>query len=467
MSNVTDIAIRSGSQPQQQGVIAREEFGANEVARRNETAMAAVTARETAIVQAEYIYAERHPRVWAQVEVDMLSHCSRPRFAEIARYAKPIGREKVNGEWVEKKAEGFSARFAETLAQEMGNIKPVSAVTYEDDLIRVVRIGVTDLQKNIPRSREVTFAKAVEKRGKKRGNSWDPPEGREIISQRTNSYGEPTFLCKATEDEMRSKVNSEESKTQRDFVLKLCPRDILESCLDKVLEVKDQIRQGYVKDPQAAMKKVVSRFAELGIQPSDLEAYIGRSAKHFTAGDIEDLIDLGTAIRDNQTTFQQAMRDKYAEPAPDGEETPQQRDARKQQQMADQAEEAKREALKVDEGKKMKAAAETEKVETRTSEENKTQPTTVAEESQPSTGRWPSHAAMVADLNAKEAALGSELFWKILGSNGIGSEEDITLNAKGVVDSAVEMDKVLTPPAQAEKPAHREAEKPVFGRKGR
>jgi hypothetical protein len=141
-----------------------------------------------------------------------------------------------------------------------------------------------------------------------------------------------------------------------------------------------------------------------------------------------------------------------------GSETVSEHDARIEQQMIQQAEEATAELKRVTPSQVERII---QPVETAKPEPGKSEPVGDA------AGRWPSHAAMVADLNAKEAALGSELFWKILGSNGIGSEEDITLNGKGVVDSAVEMDKVLTPPAQAEKPAHREAEKPVFGRKGR
>ena len=207
------------------GVLERQEFSASERSSNAETAMAAVAARERALVEAQFIMAERHPRKWADVRQQMLDHCVRPRFADVSRYAKPVGKKMINGEYVEQYARGFTIRFAETLAQEMGNVKPESSITYEDDLMRIVRIGVTDLQKNVPWSREVAFAKTVERRGKKRRgkqgeqDTWDPPEGREVISQRINSYGEPTFLVKATEDEMRAKVNSEISKTQRDFLI--------------------------------------------------------------------------------------------------------------------------------------------------------------------------------------------------------------------------------------------------------
>jgi len=209
-------------------------------------------------------------------------------------------------------------------------------VTYEDELLRIVRIGVTDLERNIPRSREVSFGRVTEKRGRhnKKKDAWEPPDGREVISQRINTRGEPVYLVRATEDEMRSKVNSEESKTQRDFILRLCPRDILDDCEDQYRKVTESEIK---KDPLAALKRLLDRFAEYGIRPSDLETYIGRTSKLFTTEDLQDLTELGAGIRDGQVTFQEALRIRYAEPEAGEEETPQQHDARLRRQMNQQS----------------------------------------------------------------------------------------------------------------------------------
>lgn len=325
-------------------VTMREEFGSQQVQRQAERETAAVQAREEAMIKAEYVMSERHPRVWMNVRAAMLDHCTRPRFADISRYAKPVGKKFINGEWIDQFAYGWTARFAETLRQEMANIKPVAQVTYEDDMIRIVRFGVIDLQKNIPRYREVAFAKTVEKRGKKvRGkggqpDSFDAPEGREVISSRMNTYGEPTFLVRATEDEMRNKVNSEESKTQRDFTLALCPRDVLEDCLDRV----DAVLSAEIKeDPLRILKRGLDAMKrEFGILPSDVETYIGRPAAQFTDSDIREIGQLYSAIRDGQTTFQEALKVKFAPPT-DGEmETPDQRVERLKRQMEEQRVEA-------------------------------------------------------------------------------------------------------------------------------
>lgn len=324
----------------ERGVTAREEFSGGEVQRNAETAIAAVMAREKAMVEAQFVMAERHPRVWMDVRANMLDHCKRPRFAEIARYSRPAGKEKVNGEWVEKKAEGFSTRFTEMLAQEMGNVKLAAQITYEDDLIRIVRFTALDLQKNVVKDREVTIAKAVERRGfqDKKSGEWEPPKGREVLSVRLNSAGEPTYLVRATDEELRAKTNSEESKTQRDFITRLCPRDILEDCEDIV---RDTIAKRIKEDPDAYRKRVLDSFnQDLGVKPSDLEQYSGKPAKQWLQADIVELRELYTAIRDGQTTFDDAMKARYS--PPEGEETAAEHDSRLQRQMKQQGEVAER-----------------------------------------------------------------------------------------------------------------------------
>lgn len=321
-------------QPIRGGTV-REEFGAMESAQFRETSAAAVAARERAIVEAEYIMAERHPRNWMDVRAAMLDHCARPRFAEATRYQRKVGSKLVNGEWVDEIARGFTVRFAQTLAQEMRNLKPFALVTFEDDLIRIVRFGVVDLERNLPRSREVAIAKTVERRGKKRKgtvNEYDPPEGRETIAVRLNSEGIPTYTVRATPEELRAKINAEESRTLRDFILRLCLPDILDDCEDKIYATMGAEDQ---RDPKAAVKRLLDRFAEYSVRPSDLETYIGRSYQQWTVADIKELRELGAAIRDNQTTFQDALRMRYAK-ADTSDEAPAEHDARLRAQIAQQ-----------------------------------------------------------------------------------------------------------------------------------
>lgn len=292
--------------------VSRQEFGGSEVQSRAELAVAAVAARERAECEAAYVMAERHQRNWNTVRVRLLEHCRRPGFAAIARYSKPTGKKKVNGQWTETFAEGLSVRFAEIARQEMANVKSVSAAIYEDDMIRIVRTSVIDLERNTHDSRDTVIAKAQEKRGKKNSKGeWEPPEGREIISQRINSYGEPVFLCKATDDEIRQKQNAEVSRTQRDESLRLIPKDIRDDCEAQVIATQNDPK---ATDPAMARKRVFDAFATLSITPDDLQTYLNCAIDKMSPAQRQELLGLYQAIKEGEITFEEALRARYDQP---------------------------------------------------------------------------------------------------------------------------------------------------------
>jgi hypothetical protein len=295
------------------GIAARQEFGATELKTQAEISVASVGARERAKIEAMYVMAERHQRSWDTVRVRLLAHCGRPGFAEIARYKKPAGRARINGQWKDVFAEGLSARFAEIARMEAGNISSETTIVYEDDLIRIVRVAVIDVERNNNDSREITVAKAVEKRGKKNEQTgvWSPPEGREIISQRINSYEEPVWLVKATDDEIRNRQNSEISKTQRDESLRLIPKDIRDDCEAEIIRT---LADPAKVDPAASRKRVVDAFASIGVLPDDLVTYMGAPLERISPAQLDELRGLYQAIRDGEDTFEGAMRKKFDSP---------------------------------------------------------------------------------------------------------------------------------------------------------
>ena len=294
----------------QRGVTVEEKFGAVQQQQQGDTAMAAVAAREQAMVQARFIMAERHRRNWSDVRVRLLQHCDRPGFAEVAKYSKPTGNQFTNGEWVKTSAEGFSARFAEVARQEIGNLSSETTVTYEDENCRIVRATVLDLERNVSDSRDIIIQKRVEKRGKqdKKTKEWSPPEGREVLSSRLNSYNEPTYLVRATDDEVRMRQNSEISKAQRDETTRMIPRDILDDCWEKI---ETTLKDPKKIDPLAARKKLIDSFATLQILPSDLVTYCGCALEKISPAQLNALRSLYTAIKDGEITFQEALRLEY------------------------------------------------------------------------------------------------------------------------------------------------------------
>ena len=293
------------------GVMRRDEFGTVQTQSQAETAMAAVAAREQAKIQAAYIMAERHPRVWDGVRRRLLDHCQRYGFALIARYRKAVGKELVNGELKEKHAEGLSTQFAQVARQEMGNVSAETSVVYEDNRLRIVRAGVVDYERNTHEWREIAVSKVVEKKGKRKGSGWEAPEGREVISERINSKNEPVYLCVATDDEVAKRQNAEISKAHRDCTLRMIPKDIrdeAEAVIEKIKEEKID------RDPAAFRKQVADAFAAQGVGAEDLVTYLGKPLEKASKKELADLKDLWSAIKENETTFQEALRLRYQQP---------------------------------------------------------------------------------------------------------------------------------------------------------
>jgi hypothetical protein len=209
-------------------------------------------------------------------------------------------------------------RIAEVARQELGNLDVATQVTFDNAEIRMVRAVVLDLQRNNSDGRDITVTKVVEKKGKfnKQTKTWEPPAGREILSERVNTAGDPVWLCRATEDEIRMRQNSEISKAHRDETLRLIPRDILDECEAKVFATKNDPKK---VDPTAARKKVIDAFATLNLLPSDLVNYLGITIDKASPKQIEELRGLYTAIKDGEITFEEAMRLKYE---PEGGDAP-------------------------------------------------------------------------------------------------------------------------------------------------
>lgn len=137
-------------------LVTRNEF-ANELAA-PDTASTAVAAQAKALVEARYIMAIRRPRDMDVVRERMLKECLRPSFAAVARYTKPIGRDR--SKW----PTGPSIRFAEAAVRNMTNITVETMTVYDDREKRIVRVTVTDLEANVPYSQDITIAKTIERR---------------------------------------------------------------------------------------------------------------------------------------------------------------------------------------------------------------------------------------------------------------------------------------------------------------
>lgn len=266
---------------QQTGMLSRVERTQGEVA------IAAVSARAKAEVEARYVIALQRPRNIDQTRITILAACRRPKFAEGARYRKPVGGNNT--------VEGLSIRFAEEAIKAMTNIVTDAMVIWEDNDRRNIRITVTDLESNTTYSDDIIISKTVERKKLK--------DGQAAISERMNSYGEKVFLVAATEDDIANKVAAAKSKVIRNSGLRLIPQDILEEAEETIIET---LRKGG-EDPAAAKKKLCDAFASIGVQPAELERLLGHSLDTVSPKELIDLRATYSAIKDGETSWKEVI----------------------------------------------------------------------------------------------------------------------------------------------------------------
>lgn len=245
---------------------------------------AAVAAAEQvkARTQAQFLMARNYPRNYDNSRINIMAACRRRTFAEKVEYSKPVGGSSITGP---------SIRFAELALREWGNIDYSNTVIYEDDLCRRISIVITDLQTNTTFSSTIVVNKTVERKN---------ADGREIISQRLNTWGKPVYIVKAYDDEIMTKQQALISKALRNEGLRLIPQEIIE---EAIYIARKTIREGIKADPDAARRKIADAFAALGVMPTDLEKYLGHGLAQCSADEITDLTAVYNAVKNGETKW--------------------------------------------------------------------------------------------------------------------------------------------------------------------
>lgn len=272
-----------------------EQLGLTVTQRSGEMAANAMAAKQKALIEARYVIAYNRPRSILQARSDILAACSRPGFAESARYAKPIGSTTI---------EGFSIRFAEEAIKAMKNIAVESTTIYEDEEKRTVQITVTDLESNVVYGKEVTVAKTVERKQLK--------DGQVPISKRLNSQNQTVYLVAATEDDIANKVASAESKIIRNCGLRLVPSDILEEAEAAIAETLEKGGG----DKNEATKKIVDAFSTLNIGPTELEKYLKHGLATISPKELKDLRAVFTTIKEGSAAWADYLTEEAGKTKP-------------------------------------------------------------------------------------------------------------------------------------------------------
>ena len=388
----------------QAAVVKREEFGSAEMVVRGETASSAVAAREQAAIQARHVMAERHPRSIPAFRLSMLDECKRPGFASVARYGKPVGKERsASGQWVEKKVYGPSIRFIEAAIRNFKNLSPEVFTVFDSPQLRIVRVTVSDLEANICYATEIQIEKQVERRGEQQPNrAPQPPKGREVLGERLNTYGDTVYIVRATEDEVLVKQNAIISKAIRTQAQRLLPGDVVEECMAVVIKT---MADEDAKDPQAAVLKLLDAFHEQGVEPADLEEWAGKKIDRFQPKDYTELRAIFTSIRDGETSWNEVMADKNPSGSREAAaEVAKNKLAAINMKQAEKAQAQPRATHAADQG-----------------EPGEPEPQAPVQDEQSSK---PKHTQ---DLEAWALTMGPKEFWMVMGNNGYDDVETVTL----------------------------------------
>jgi hypothetical protein len=258
----------------------------------NELSPAAAAAQAKAEIEARIIHAMQCPRNIDQFRLDLLHDCERPRFAEIALFEKPVGGKNIVD---------FSIRFIEAAIRCWTNMHIVSRITSLNDDHVTLSVGVLDVQTNTSFTIEAVVEKLVERREVK--------QGRVAKGMRQNTYGDTVYLIEANHDEVRNLIGSERSKIIRDNVKRLLPRDVLDECRERI---EATLADATAKDPDSAKRKVLDKFAKLGVSAVMLQAYLGRPLETMNAKDLTDLAPLYNGLKEGEFTWADVTKTKDA-----------------------------------------------------------------------------------------------------------------------------------------------------------
>jgi len=261
---------------------------------RVEGVAASMAAKSKAGVEARYVVAMRNPRSWMQVRSKLLEACERPGFAATAIWKKPMGGKDLTGP---------SIRFAEEVARCAGNLLVETTVIHDGEDKQVMCVTVTDLEANLCYPLEMSLDKTVE-----RQSVGDRAEG-SVQSVRTNTYGKKVYTVRATEDEMAVKRAAWASKLMRTGILRILPGDIME---EAIAAVKATMANADRKDPKAAARKVADAYLKLGVEPTQLEEYLGHTLDRVTEFELADLRAIFTALHERESSWAEVMEAKQS-----------------------------------------------------------------------------------------------------------------------------------------------------------
>lgn len=269
-----------------------------QMAEYQEQSASMVQQREKAKIESRYIMALRAPRDLDVVRQKMLRECSRPSFcapdmgkngSSVAIYRVPRGGNNI---------EGVTIRFAEMAKRCYGHIFVEVTPLGEDENQQIYQIESTDYQNNDGGSEIVMVPKRIERSYAKASDT--------VLSQRTNSKGQPVYTIVPTDDDLQVKRNALNSKARRNVIMQCIDGWLVQECIDKIRETA---ANRDAEDPGAAKTRVFDAFASIGVTAPMLNEYLGH-ANPLSPAELEDLRGYYGGIKEGYTTWGEIVASK-------------------------------------------------------------------------------------------------------------------------------------------------------------
>lgn len=270
-------------------------------------ALVTAQSREIAQQQALFAMAQRFPRDLDIFREKILKECKNATFAELAIYDLPFGKEHVRGGSI-RLAEGIY-RAMQWFALDVRMVGDTPSMPGRPGF-RTWRVEMLDIQNGTPSSLEAAVEKTVERRS--------PPSDRAIIATRTTSEGNTVFVCEATASELLAKENAATSKMRRNLILARVERSLMDEIQAEIRKTNESEAD---RDPDAARRRMLDGFAEIGVDADELKRYCGQELSTLSPKQIVDLRELWSGISDGFCTWADALADKglgSSVPANDG-----------------------------------------------------------------------------------------------------------------------------------------------------
>jgi hypothetical protein len=220
-----------------------------------EAGVQSAIAREESEMKAQLWLARESPRDELQCVTKILGACQRPGLAEKALWSYPRGGKTLMGP---------SVVLAREMARTWGNMRYGSRIVSIDDTHVHVQGFCHDLESNAMRTNEMKFKKAI---FRKKGG-WIEPDERDLFEL----------------------VNRNAAKCERNAVLDVMPRDVLESAIEQAKGTMRAIAKGDLgKDSVETIRKLLVAFAQIRVHKAMIEKRLGHSIDNI---DDEELADL-------------------------------------------------------------------------------------------------------------------------------------------------------------------------------